>query len=439
MIVIFAGPTISHDEIQQHLDCVCLPPVCHGDLIKLMPSKPTAIGIIDGYFEGAPSVWHKEILYAMDQGARVFGSSSMGALRAAELHPFGMQGIGQIFQWYRDDVIAEDDEVAVLHGPAEAGYAVASEPMVSVRATLDKAVEQDILDKQQCDALTVIAKQIFYKNRTWRSVLQAAGDLFSDQQALDQFSQWLIDNRVDLKKNDAVQMLQAMDRNKETFGAGFETDFHFEWTHVWDTAYASLGGDQPGEDQLSADDALVLEQLRLDPVTYQRYSDRALLVWVCNNRVETGRSADYPEQVLKRFRQHNGLVNRPQLMDYMNKVSLNEASLTTLVENVGTMHEVRDLAGSLVSAMLDLLRLDGLYLPLLASATEKVEMLGDPATYLQQSGLLPPQLLAWYFEQKLGQPMPEPLENHLTAIGLENRDDFYRIIAGDYLYWQLED
>ena len=56
MIVIFAGPTICHSEIQQHLDCVCLPPIGHGDILKLLPKLPEAIGIIDGYFEGVPSV-----------------------------------------------------------------------------------------------------------------------------------------------------------------------------------------------------------------------------------------------------------------------------------------------------------------------------------------------------------------------------------------------
>ena len=58
----------------------------------------SAIGIVDGYFEGVLSVWHKEILWAMAEGIHVFGSASMGALRAAELHPFGMHGTGRIFE-----------------------------------------------------------------------------------------------------------------------------------------------------------------------------------------------------------------------------------------------------------------------------------------------------------------------------------------------------
>ena len=60
------------------------------------------IGLIDGYFDGVPAVAHKEILWALDQGIRVLGAASMGALRAAELAPFGMEGVGAIWRDYAD-------------------------------------------------------------------------------------------------------------------------------------------------------------------------------------------------------------------------------------------------------------------------------------------------------------------------------------------------
>ena len=51
----------------------------------------------------------------------------MGALRAAELAPFGMIGIGTIFEAYRDGIYTDDDEVALLHRPAALGYSAMSE------------------------------------------------------------------------------------------------------------------------------------------------------------------------------------------------------------------------------------------------------------------------------------------------------------------------
>src|SRR4051812_32650349 len=119
---VFLGPSLPASEASQVLEATYLPPVQQGDILRLLERKPKFIGIIDGYFETVPAVWHKEILFAMSSGVHVFGAASMGALRAAELHPFGMVGVGTIFEWYRDGMVSGDDEVAIRHGPAELGY-----------------------------------------------------------------------------------------------------------------------------------------------------------------------------------------------------------------------------------------------------------------------------------------------------------------------------
>ena len=100
---VFLGPTLPTAEVAGILDATCLPPVQLGDVYRVVARhRPRAIGIVDGYFQWAPAVWHKEILWAICQGVHVFGAASMGALRAAELAPFGMQGVGRIFEAYRD-------------------------------------------------------------------------------------------------------------------------------------------------------------------------------------------------------------------------------------------------------------------------------------------------------------------------------------------------
>ncbi len=144
-IYIFVGPTLRREEIAASCDAVCLPPVAQGDVYRVARRRPRAIGIIDGFFTGAPSVWHKEILWALSQGIHVFGSASMGALRAAELHSFGMRGVGRIFEAFRDGILEDDDEVAIVHGPAELDFVAVSEPMVNIRATLAQAEADGIL------------------------------------------------------------------------------------------------------------------------------------------------------------------------------------------------------------------------------------------------------------------------------------------------------
>jgi hypothetical protein len=139
-VYVFVGPTLRQAEVEAVIPgAVCLPPPAQGDVYRVAQRRCEAIGIIDGYFSGAPSVWHKEILWALAERIPVFGSASMGALRAAELHTFGMRGVGRIFEAFRDGEVEDDDEVAVVHGPAELGYLVLSEPMFNIRATLARA------------------------------------------------------------------------------------------------------------------------------------------------------------------------------------------------------------------------------------------------------------------------------------------------------------
>ncbi len=94
--------------------------------------------LVDGYYFTVPAVTHKELLYALDAGARVIGAASLGALRAVELEPFGMTGVGEVFARYRSGEIDGDDEVALLHAPAENGYRPLTVALVEVRHALDR-------------------------------------------------------------------------------------------------------------------------------------------------------------------------------------------------------------------------------------------------------------------------------------------------------------
>src|SRR5271170_4192722 len=174
---VFVGPTLPAGEIARTGDFVCLPPVAQGDLYRAARRRPRAIGIIDGYFSGAPSVWHKEILWAISQGIPVFGSASMGALRAAELHRFGMRGVGRIFEAFRDGALEDDDEVAIVHGPAELGYLQASEAMVNIRETLARAEVEGVLAAPSRRALEAFGKSLFFTQRNWEALLLGAAKL----------------------------------------------------------------------------------------------------------------------------------------------------------------------------------------------------------------------------------------------------------------------
>ena len=144
-LIVFAGPSMGSPDPAAAQHIAFRPPARYGDITGAVRSNAAVIGLIDGVFETAAAVWHKEIVYALAAGVSVFGAASIGALRAVELEPFGMIGIGDIFRAYRDGKIEDDDEVAVQHGPAELGFLPLTEAMVNVRATLDAATRAGIL------------------------------------------------------------------------------------------------------------------------------------------------------------------------------------------------------------------------------------------------------------------------------------------------------
>ena len=231
---IFTGPTLTAAEARHELDATYLPPVSEGDVYRIALTQPTAIGIIDGYFENVPSVWHKEILFAMGQGVHVFGAASMGALRAAELAAFGMEGVGAIFEAYRDGLLEDDDEVAVTHGPSELGFPLLSEAMVNIRRTLSDACASNVIGESVRQRLEATAKALPYRERTYSHLFSAATELPTRE--LERFKAWLPGGRIDQKREDAVLMLRTM---RERFKGGHEPKqvrFHFEHTIMWQNA-----------------------------------------------------------------------------------------------------------------------------------------------------------------------------------------------------------
>jgi hypothetical protein len=76
-----------------------------------------------------------------------------------------MVGFGVIFEWYRDCLIDGDDEVALWHGSEEYDFRPLSEPLVNIRYTLLKAVEDDYLTRDQAQELTEYARHVYYPNR----------------------------------------------------------------------------------------------------------------------------------------------------------------------------------------------------------------------------------------------------------------------------------
>jgi hypothetical protein len=174
-LVAFVGPSLSAAEARRIAPGVALlPPAGQGDVWRALELRPRAIALVDGVFESRPSVWHHEIVDALDAGVAVFGGASMGALRAAELWRHGMVGVGEIFRAYRDGELTGDDEVALLHADAEHGFRALTLPLVTVRRAAADAARAGAIGARDARALVRAAERIFYQARLWPAVLEGA-------------------------------------------------------------------------------------------------------------------------------------------------------------------------------------------------------------------------------------------------------------------------
>ncbi len=439
-VIVFAGPSLRQEDHEQYSSFSFLPPVAQGDLYRAAQARrPEAIGIIDGYFDGMPAVWHKEILWALDRGIAVLGAASMGALRGAELHAFGMRGIGSIFEDYRDEVLTDDDEVALVHGPAEAGFVALSEPMVNIRATVKKAGSCGILDDQMSEKLIGIAKAQFYQDRTWKSVLAAAAGIL-DPDPLTTFSEWLPDNKIDQKRLDALALLEALS-SKETRSSSIDRDWYFEWTDMWqEVSWRKKGQGISAPPSQMKKATAVLNELRLDPTLFRTTMDRALLRRLVNDpsNVATGGPDQKAVcQYMSVFRQERGLFNRQSLNDWLEENDLEPDRFEHLMTEAAMIEHQRSVSlETLERDLLEQTKLDGRYTGLLAQAQKKAELL---KRYQAERQATPPvlALLSWYFVARLKAGIPDDLERYSMGLGFEDLRQFYALLGDEYLWQSL--
>ena len=209
---VFHGPTIRAGEVKAVVpEAELHAPVEHGDLLRLDVRAGDTVVIIDGLFHNTGAVRHKEILDLLARQVRVVGASSMGALRAAELHPYGMVGIGWVFSAYRDGLIEADDEVAVTHTTDD--FRQVCEPLVNTRYALELATAEGVISQAAADELLECARAVPYAARNWtmlrRTVTTAQPGLLPE---LDRLTDWQACRaaQTNIKRIDAVEALRSV-------------------------------------------------------------------------------------------------------------------------------------------------------------------------------------------------------------------------------------
>lgn len=202
--IIYTGLSVDFNDAKEILNenVVYKPPIKRGDIDEVLKENPDIIGIIDGVFHQSPAVAHKEILKAMENGVKVIGSSSMGALRASELDSLGMIGIGYVYEQYRDGKITSDDDVAVSLDKDT--LKAISVPLVNMEYVFRNAEKENIITEGEKEELLKIAKEIYYPKRLYSTVLNKSSLDNNKKDVLIDF----IAKSKDIKKEDGLKLIK---------------------------------------------------------------------------------------------------------------------------------------------------------------------------------------------------------------------------------------
>ena len=440
--IVFLGPTLATPIARRELDAVYLPPAAQGDVYQAARQQPVAIGIIDGFFERLPAVWHKEILWAIQNGIRVFGAASMGALRAAELSTFGMEGVGRIFRAFRDGLLEDDDEVAVAHADAEAGYRVASEAMVNVRWTIEAAISQQVISEATGAIVLRAAKDLFYADRTYSAILEAALERGADSAAIAALEPWLVRGRVDQKAIDAREMLGCMRQRLSDSEPPSSITFRMEETIFWHHAMMEVAIDgTAGSVPLDA----LLDELRLHGQAYVVARHAALIRAAATDMARRRRinlaAADLEASAI-RFRRERSLLRAAEFGEWLTTNGLSEPEYRELIAEQTALGWVSAMYSNEVKHfILSELRVRGRYATLLVRAQDKRQrLMKNGLNGIQHIDGRPSRatLLHWHFVECLHKPVPEDVGGYARSLDLPGSLTFEEMLWREWLYQRCQ-
>jgi len=206
-VCLFAGPTLFAEPVPAGIDRYA--PAALGSVFRAVEAGYGRVGIVDGCFGNMPSVWHKEILYAISRGVEVVGAASTGALRAAELWPLGMLGLGRIFRLFRCGAWTDDDEVAVLHATRELGYRPLSDVMANIRFTLRALRRKGLISRAAEQDLNGRMKERHFSERTAEELQRQARESLG-RGAADALIQAFRREYIDVKRHDARMLVKYL-------------------------------------------------------------------------------------------------------------------------------------------------------------------------------------------------------------------------------------
>ena len=196
--ILFSGPSSYSIDFNRYSWIINEGPCKQSDILNLLISnKVERLIIADGFYKSVPAPWHKEILIAINEGVEVIGTSSLGALRAAELDAYGMIGSGEVYSYMKQD-LHDDSEVALIHELSTSQYRPLTLAHVEVIFWIRYCLGQELITESQAKGVIEISSKIFFEKRTKKFLSRVISESFPEISIEVIFRHWFSQKVKDL-------------------------------------------------------------------------------------------------------------------------------------------------------------------------------------------------------------------------------------------------
>jgi hypothetical protein len=431
-ILVFSGPTLAEEDIHEiapHVEVY--PPVAAGELLRLPLHAGDLVAIIDGYYFQAASVRHKEILDLLARGIHVWGAGSMGALRGAELAPFGMRGFGHVFHAYTQGDIDGDDEVALTHAPEEMDYLKLSEALVNIRYASKVALDEGVIGEQAYHAILDVACELPFFERIYPHICKLAQAHGLSVAESERFLSFVRQPRVDVKRLDALAMISAL---KDAPDSPFQPTFHLNYTRLLRNWQQDEQGIQVKDQWITYRELLTAYQLFGED--YPTVHFTTLATALVSDEQTTSRTQ---EQIIARFLEQQYGFRKDIGIPEVARRWLRPAEQNLAYEQQMTLLAVRlwhvQQGKSWLESMLHVVRAHPLFpmlLKVVYQARQYQSVLEQRQQGIYSEYLLPEKMNSWF--QKRWQVAEDDFTYALLDRGFASQADFWQAARAFYLF-----
>jgi hypothetical protein len=216
--------------------------------------------------------------------------------------------------------------------------------------------------------------------------------------------------------------------------------FTVENTTIWHAA-TSVPGTQAHDGEVPAVLPTSLREEMQVEGSYTRVQHGALLRFLAGNeavRQSIEVSGEQLQQTGDRWRDRRGLTDLAAFRDWLGQADLTVDGFSERLREETLLQLVKSWAAADVESRIrDELLMSGEYDRLLARAGDKERVLStrglvNPA--LSDTGLAREDLLRWYFEERLGRPVPGDLARYARDNGFEDDLSLRRAVLREYCY-----